>query len=499
MSRTAREWNTSERFKFEGQDGSLSDGSQNGSSFSEELQEDSQDARDECFFYGANDPSRDESSISMLQELIKGKDEEGAEKRQQTHTQPLIQKQGPIKARRIIDSQLKETNTCTQSPAPKPQDRNALTEESKKDRRPNPANQQNPKPTDPFLAAEDQPQPSDHQKPRLESKLKRVNSKESIGSKKSTTSRRSKANSKRGSASGTGTHKMAMLIDVIKRNESRIMNSIPSLHNLEIDRPAKPQDNTTTCTSSMPLMFNNLINQTIHNASSLKQKTEQHAAHKEHHNLLLSDRRSPQKALKQSLLLATETLSKTAQANPPESPIWQSSTTKTKSRGGPSSLAKIFPSFPAQPDPNPALATSQVIAVSNEPQQTSNSTLLKSKIFSADKKHWFAALEKPSSDRKKPLSIFDSILTNTNTKDKTTDEDQAKSSTQHAATQDRKQPTVIKHLIEELKNKPTKPKPEPNTKKDKEDKDPKPKQKKQSDSAQKLSTLAFHLQSAVEN
>lgn len=499
MSRTSREWRSSDRFNKEAQDASLSDGSQDQSGSSCGLEEGSQEARDEYCLYGANEPGKDESSLSVL-ELFNEMAQKTASAHKPQQTQVPVQTQGPIKARRITDSVLKEAKTSVQTPVSKPPERSAFTDESKKgpqlDRTSAKLAEAGAQKTEPFLAEDDFVQPQDSQKKRVESKLKRINSKESIGSKKSTTSKRSKANSKRGS--GSGFPKMTLLSDVMKRNEGRICNSIPSLHQIETDRPSKTQDSNM---GSMPLVLTNLINQAVSNSSSLKQKTE-HLANKDLANQMWSDRRSPHRALKQNLAIASETLSKLTQTNPPEASTCLSSNLKTRAVA--LNLAKLFSQSTTQPNQDATLTTSQVNTVSNEQQPILNTTLLKSKILSGEKKTWFNSNQKSATDQKKPSSIFDSLLLNADKKDRTPQEDQETKSPdsqlQQSGVLDRRQSSGIKHMIEGLKNQPNRLRLEVQPKKpDKEEKDGKPKPKKQLDCAQKLSILALNLQSAVEN
>ena len=495
MSRTSREWRTSERFNLEAQDGSLSDGSQDLSGSSGELLEGSQEARDECCLYGANEPGKDESSLSMLQELFDDKAQKSANALKPQQTQVPIKTQGPVKARRFTDSLPKQPKTSFQTPVSKPQDRTICTEDLKKTSQI--AESGDLCRTGPFRPEEDSAQPHDSQKKRVESKLKRINSKESISSKKSNTSKRSKANSKRGS--GSGIPKMKGLEDVIKFSEARANNSnFPSLHQIETDRPSKTQDSNS---SAMPPMLNNLINQAVCNSSSLKQKTE-HLINKDLSNQWWSERRSPHKVLKQNPALAPESFSKTGIENPPETSTWQSSNPRAKAVA--MNLAKIFSRSTAHVDQAATQTTSQPNTVSNEPQPILSMTLLKSKIFSAEKKAWFNSNQKTSTDPKKRSSIFDSNFSNADKKDQAPQEDQdirsPDSQLQKSNVLDGKQPRLIKHLIEELKSQPNRHRQEVLPKKpDKEEKDSNPKQTKQLDTPQRLSKLARNLQSAVQN
>jgi hypothetical protein len=476
---------------MEKQNGSLSDGSQNESGSSEGLDDGSYEARDEYFFYGANEPGKDESSMSMLQELMNDKTDKNPNTQKPAAALLPVQSQGPIKARRIGEPLAKETKTSAQSPAAKQLVRAALTEESKKQallaQEASKYAETEVHQTEPFLSSEDLGDPQELQKKRGEPRLKRINSKESLGSKKSTTSKRSKANSKRGTA--TGAPKMTFFSDLMKRIDSRPINSVPSLQQLDSDRHTRAQGSNS---SAMPQMFSNMITQNGLNLSCLKQKTEHHS-NKDHPNLLLSDRRSPQKALKQNLVLGPEALTKTAQSNPAEELAWQSTTSKTKNV--PIDLAKIFPRAVVEEDA--ALTKSQINTVSHEPQMSLNSTLFRSKIFCTEKKLWFNSKEKSVSDTKKASSIFDSILMKTERKDRASQEESearpATSQLLQSCITDRKQPSGLQHLIEELKTKPGK------QKQDKEEKDGKARAKKQTDNAQKLSSLALYLQSAVQN
>jgi hypothetical protein len=475
----------------------LSDGSQNESCSSEQLGLDSEDEKDEVMYYGVNEQSKDESSLSLIHDLLEGNPDKQKKPAQEPFpTQLATQKQGPIKGRRISDSIPKVKIPNSETSASKPQERQALTEESKKQQQ---AAQGSARIDDSdtqniaqFHASEDQPPEQEPPKHRVESKLKRVNSKESVGSKKSNTSKRSKANSKRGSACGA--HRMTLLCDVIKPLQT---NNVHSLHLTDRDRLPKTSDNT----NSMPQMLTNMISQTVCNSSSLIQKTEQ-LLNKANQNQLLSERRSPQKALKQNLILAPETYSKAAQVNHQEALVLKSSTSKT--RGTNLNFAKVFQNSAVQSEQQATMATSQVDSVSNEPQQSLNSTLIKTKISSADKKTWLNPKGKTTAELRKPSSIFESMLLNSDRKEASppreeNPHDSHASQLHQSSVAETKQLSIINSLIQGLKNKPNRLKGDALQKKsEKEEKDGKPRPKKK-DGTQKLSALAFHLQSAVEN